>query len=181
MSEQMNDPPSNSAELLPATSAPWTTPPPAPPQKAPAPAYSQEVPQPFQQQPLANGPLVASPTANTAEVVAAWIITVLTAGYMLPWAIAATRGKANSASIALVNFLLGWTFVGWIAALVMACTEHASSRGPAMVTNVMVSQQVGGPYSPPFPSVAPAAGWYPASAGGHAYWDGQRWTGHTAP
>ena len=61
---------------------------------------------------------------NGAEVAIAWIVTVLTLGYMLPWAIAATRGKSNSVAIGLVNFLLGWTFIGWVAALVMACTSH---------------------------------------------------------
>lgn len=61
---------------------------------------------------------------NAAEVAIAWILTVLTVGYMLPWAIAATRGKSNSWAVGLVNFLLGWTFIGWIVALVMACTAH---------------------------------------------------------
>jgi hypothetical protein len=61
---------------------------------------------------------------NGAEVVIAWILTLLSVGYMLPWAIAATRGKSNSAAVGLVNFLLGWTFIGWIVALVMACTAH---------------------------------------------------------
>ena len=61
---------------------------------------------------------------NGAEVAVAWILTVLSLGYMLPWAIAATRGKSNSVAVGLVNFLLGWTFIGWIVALVMACTSH---------------------------------------------------------
>lgn len=61
---------------------------------------------------------------NTAEVVIAWILTILTALYFLPWAIAATRGKSNSGAIGLLNFLLGWTIIGWIIALVMACGAH---------------------------------------------------------
>ncbi|MCW2764803.1 MAG: hypothetical protein JWO11_762 [Nocardioides sp.] len=61
---------------------------------------------------------------NGAEVAIAWILTVLSVGYMLPWAIAATRGKSNSWAVGLVNVLLGWTFIGWIVALVMACTAH---------------------------------------------------------
>lgn len=62
--------------------------------------------------------------ANGAEVAVAWVITVVTLAYMLPWAIAATRGKSNSVAIALLNFLLGWTFIGWLAALIMACMPH---------------------------------------------------------
>jgi hypothetical protein len=51
----------------------------------------------------------------------AWVIAVLTFLYMLPWAVAVSRHKANHGAIALVNLLTGWTVVGWIAALVMAC------------------------------------------------------------
>ena len=58
------------------------------------------------------------------QTVIAWIIAVLTLGYMLPWAIAATRGKSNSLAIGLLNFFVGWTVIGWIASLVMACMAH---------------------------------------------------------
>lgn len=61
---------------------------------------------------------------NVVLVGVAWSCAVLSAGYMLPWAIAATRGKANHGSIAAINLLLGWTIVGWVAALVMACGTH---------------------------------------------------------
>lgn len=40
----------------------------------------------------------------------------------------------------------------------------------------------GAPATPPPPPNAPPAGWYPDRASGlQRYWDGQRWTGHTAP
>lgn len=58
------------------------------------------------------------------ETALAWVFTVLTLGYFLPWAVAATRGKSNSLIVLLLNFLLGWTLIGWIVALVMACTAH---------------------------------------------------------
>lgn len=58
------------------------------------------------------------------QAVIAWVVAILTAGYMLPWAIAATRGKSNSGAIGWINLLLGWTVIGWIIALVMACTAH---------------------------------------------------------
>jgi hypothetical protein len=61
---------------------------------------------------------------NTGHVIAAWLIALLTIGYMLPWAIAATRGKSNALAIALLNLFVGWTMVGWIVALVMACGSH---------------------------------------------------------
>src|SRR3954469_15869073 len=61
---------------------------------------------------------------GVAQAVIAWIATVCTLGYFLPWAVAATRGKSNSLAIGLLNFLAGWTVIGWIIALVMACSAH---------------------------------------------------------
>ena len=52
-------------------------------------------------------------------VVVAVIVAILTAVYMLPWAIAAVR-DVPLWSVFWVNLLLGWTIVGWIVALVMA-------------------------------------------------------------
>lgn len=68
--------------------------------------------------------VITDSRVNQAETTIAWIFTVLTLGYMLPWAVAATRGKSNSWAVGLVNFLLGWTFFGWIAAFIMACMAH---------------------------------------------------------
>jgi len=41
--------------------------------------------------------------------------------YLLPTIIAAARGKRKIVGIVLVNVLLGWTFIGWVAALIWAC------------------------------------------------------------
>ncbi len=59
-----------------------------------------------------------------ASAVVAVVVAILTGGYMLPWAIAAVRGTANSWAVFWVNLLLGWTVIGWIVALVMAIREH---------------------------------------------------------
>ena len=58
--------------------------------------------------------------------VIAWICAILSALYMLPWAIAATRGKANAGTIGLINLLLGWTIIGYIWALVLSLTPHGT-------------------------------------------------------
>ncbi len=55
----------------------------------------------------------------TTTKIVAIIVAILTAGYMLPWAIAAVRDVRHW-SVFWVNLLLGWTVVGWIIALVMA-------------------------------------------------------------
>ena len=88
--------------------APWSTMPPA---------YSSVVP--------------GRPPASGAVVAIAWILALLSFLYLLPWAVAATRNKSNQAAIFLLNFFLGWSFVGWIVALVMAC-------GAEPQTNVVV-------------------------------------------
>jgi len=35
--------------------------------------------------------------------------------------------KSNAGAIGWINLLLGWTGIGWIVALVMACTAHQAS------------------------------------------------------
>lgn len=55
---------------------------------------------------------------DTTLAVIAWLIALVTSGYMIPWAIAATRGLSNTNSIGWINFLLGWTVIGWFWALI---------------------------------------------------------------
>jgi hypothetical protein len=50
--------------------------------------------------------------------------------YLLPWIVAAVRGHHQLVAIAVLNVLAGWTFFGWVGALVWACTEvRRSKRG----------------------------------------------------
>jgi hypothetical protein len=55
----------------------------------------------------------------TLTKIVAIVVAIVTAGYMLPWAIAAVRDVRHW-SVFWVNLLLGWTIIGWIVALVMA-------------------------------------------------------------
>ena len=57
----------------------------------------------------------------------AWLIAVLTGGYMVPWAIAVQRSKSNTGKVLLVNLLLGWTLIGWVWALVMSLGDEPST------------------------------------------------------
>lgn len=61
---------------------------------------------------------------HDAVLVVAWLLAVASFGYLLPWAVAASRGRSNHGGIAVVNLLLGWTGIGWAVALVMACSAH---------------------------------------------------------
>ena len=55
---------------------------------------------------------------------AALLITI----YMFPAYFANSRGHRNSDSIATFNLFLGWTFIGWIAALIWAQNDFDTSR-----------------------------------------------------
>jgi preprotein translocase subunit SecD len=43
--------------------------------------------------------------------------------YFLPAVVAGFRGHQNTAAIFILNLLLGWSFIGWVVALVWAFTE----------------------------------------------------------
>lgn len=53
----------------------------------------------------------------------AWLIAVLTAGYMVPWAISVQRSKSDTGAVFLINLLLGWTIIGWVWALVKSLAD----------------------------------------------------------
>lgn len=58
----------------------------------------------------------------------AWLIAILTGGYMIPWAISVQRSKSDTGKILLINLLLGWTIIGFVWALVLSLgDEHASA------------------------------------------------------
>jgi hypothetical protein len=43
--------------------------------------------------------------------------------YFLPAIIAFARGKSDAGAILVLNFLLGWTAIGWVIALVWALKQ----------------------------------------------------------
>ncbi|MCC8953229.1 superinfection immunity protein [Bradyrhizobium sp. Pear77] len=51
------------------------------------------------------------------------IIGMIIAAYFIPSFVASGRGHQNTAAIVVMNIFLGWTFWGWVAALVWAFTE----------------------------------------------------------
>ena len=56
------------------------------------------------------------------SVIALFIIGALLALYFIPSIVAVARHHRNGVPIILVNVLLGWTFLGWVAALVWSFT-----------------------------------------------------------
>lgn len=51
--------------------------------------------------------------------------------YFLPSIIASKRNHSNAASILVLNLFLGWTFLGWVAALIWAFSDNTLIREPA--------------------------------------------------
>lgn len=51
------------------------------------------------------------------------VIIISLISYFLPTVIAMLRGKSNTFAILLLNLFLGWTFIGWIVALVWSVTN----------------------------------------------------------
>lgn len=61
---------------------------------------------------------------STNVAALAWLVAIVSFGYMLPWAVACSRDMPNQGAIGLVNLLTGWTGVGWLVALVMASVQR---------------------------------------------------------
>lgn len=53
------------------------------------------------------------------------VISVITLLYLFPFGVSMMRNSHNKLSIFLFNALLGWTFVGWIIALIWAAKSRS--------------------------------------------------------
>ena len=51
-------------------------------------------------------------------ILTVWIAIYI---YLFPWLVSWCRRHNNSLSIFVMNFFLGWTLVGWVAALIWGC------------------------------------------------------------
>jgi len=48
--------------------------------------------------------------------------------YFLPSVVAVARKTTHQGSVVVINVFLGWTFVGWVVALAMACRTNRVVR-----------------------------------------------------
>ena len=51
------------------------------------------------------------------------VFLILLSLYFLPTIIALLRRQPNALAIFLLNFFLGWSFIGWVVALVWSVTK----------------------------------------------------------
>ena len=57
-----------------------------------------------------------------------FVVGLHVAVYLLPWLIANMRGLHQQRMIAVINIFLGWTAVGWVVALALACSAVKSDQ-----------------------------------------------------
>jgi len=62
-----------------------------------------------------------------AWVIMLWLLAIGLGLYLVPVLIATARRHHNRFAIIALNVFLGWTFVGWVIALVWSLTEVRSS------------------------------------------------------
>lgn len=55
------------------------------------------------------------------------VVVAATLVYLLPGAIAAKRNHRQFNAIFALNILLGWTFIGWVIALVWALMQERAA------------------------------------------------------
>ena len=50
--------------------------------------------------------------------------------YFVPCLVASRREHKNAMPIFILNLLLGWTFIGWVGAMVWAMTDNVKDKNP---------------------------------------------------
>jgi Superinfection immunity protein len=66
----------------------------------------------------------ASSSGAGSAVLGVLLIAFGIAAYWVPTVVAGTRHVPNLGSVAVINGFLGWTVVGWVVALAMACRSR---------------------------------------------------------
>ncbi len=63
------------------------------------------------------------------ELVLIFFSIIILVIYFLPTVIANDRRHNNTMAIAVLNFFLGWTLLGWVISLVWANTDNVRKEG----------------------------------------------------
>src|SRR4051812_26343810 len=68
--------------------------------------------------------LFAASSTDGSPVAGLLVIAVIIGAYFIPSIVAVARNMHNSGTIFVINLFLGWSFIGWVVALAMACGSH---------------------------------------------------------
>lgn len=77
------------------------------------------------------------------------ILVLVCCAYLTPTLVCYCRHRENSGSVVVVNLFLGWTLIGWVVALAMAChtpaatVQHVHVHSPAVRRNGKATRYAG--------------------------------------
>jgi len=74
--------------------------------------------------------ILARPEKIGVGIVATLLLAAAPLVYFLPALVAEQRCHRNAMVITVTNLFLGWTFLGWVVALVWACTSNVEGQTP---------------------------------------------------
>lgn len=69
-----------------------------------------------------------------AATTALIVIGVCFGAYFIPSLVALGRAHNNAGAISVLNLFLGWTFIGWVIALVWAMTDNVKKSAPRLTS-----------------------------------------------
>jgi Superinfection immunity protein len=72
-------------------------------------------------------------TGDNSVLLGLGLLVAAIAIYFLPTIIAFERGHAQRGMVAVIDIFLGWTLVGWVVALAIACSATASAAAMSPV------------------------------------------------
>ena len=74
--------------------------------------------------------MAGSTSSGGGALVGLILVVTMIAAHLLPLIVAGLRKVPNVGSVAVINFFLGWTFIGWVVAMAMACRSADRSVDP---------------------------------------------------
>jgi hypothetical protein len=75
-----------------------------------------------QHQPTEEGAIMLLASSSVPGII------LVVALYFVPTIVAVVRKVTNQGSVAVINLFLGWTIIGWIVSLAMACRTSTLVR-----------------------------------------------------
>ncbi|MCH7573571.1 MAG: superinfection immunity protein [Candidatus Marinimicrobia bacterium] len=75
-------------------------------------------------------------------------LIIIIATYLIPTIIAGIRAASHSGAIFALNLLLGWTFIGWVGALIWAMVADKKQNQPTTQAEPAKAKEVTGYHCP---------------------------------